>query len=124
MAQKIVIIDDSELVLTMAGDILAEAGYEVCTAGNSIEANQFIFAADRPALILLDVMMPLLDGDKKLKILKSSPHTRTIPVVFLSSKPEAELQQLTADTGADGYLCKPFTAGSLLATVQRFVPKP
>jgi DNA-binding response OmpR family regulator len=122
MKKKIVVVDDSELVLEMASDILEGAGYEVCTASNSIEANQYIFSVERPALIILDVMMPLLDGDKKLKILKNSEHTSNIPVIYLSSKPEAELQQLTVDTGADGYVCKPFSAAALLAVVRKFVP--
>lgn len=121
MAKKIVIIDDSELVLEMARDILVEAGYEVCTAGNSIEANQYIFSPERPALIILDVMMPLLDGDKKLKILKGNEQVRGIPVIFLSSKSADELKKLVAETGADGYLCKPFTAEEMLAKVRSHI---
>jgi len=121
MAAKIVLIDDSELVLEMARDILENAGYRVCTATNGIEANQHIYSPDRPALIILDVMMPFLDGDKKLKVLKSNEHSSGIPIIYLSSKSEQELQKLVADTGADGYLCKPFSDDDLLKAVRRYV---
>ena len=123
MAQRIVIVDDSELVLEMARDILEQAGYEVCTASNGIEANQFLFATQRPALLILDVMMPLLDGDKTLKILKGNALTKDLPVIFLSSKSESELLRLTVESGAAGFLCKPFTPEALLATVRRHVPE-
>src|SRR5690349_6613463 len=61
MKKKVLIIDDSPLVLGMVRDILGEAGYEVHTASNGIEANQHIFSLDkRPDLIILDIMMPML----------------------------------------------------------------
>lgn len=117
----IVILDDSELVLEMVRDCLSHAGYEVKTASNGIEANKFIYATPPPALVILDVMMPLLDGDKKLSILKTDERTRNIPFVFLSSKPAQELQKLVGATGADGYLCKPFEDQDLLDLVRKLV---
>src|SRR6266545_2925492 len=68
--QKILIVDDSELVLAMARDALEESGYEVFTATNGIEANSYIFSKNRPDLIILDVMLPMLDGNKKAKLLR------------------------------------------------------
>ena len=120
MNGKIVIIDDSDLVLEMARDILEAEGYRVFTASNGIEANQHIFSPDKPVLIILDVMMPLLDGDKKLKVLKSNEHSKDIPIIYLSSKSDEELQNLVAATGADGYLCKPFSEEELLHAVRKY----
>lgn len=117
-AKKILIIDDSELVLAIAKDALEGAGYEVLTAANGIEANSFIFSThSRPDLIIMDIMMPLLDGNKKAKILKQQTHSQDIPIMFISSKPEEELKALVAEAGVDGYICKPFTPQGIVASV-------
>jgi DNA-binding response OmpR family regulator len=123
MAKKILIIDDSELVLAMASDALQGAGYEVFTATNGIEANSYIFSTNnRPDLIILDIMMPLLDGNKKAKILKQQTHSQDIPIMFISSKSEAELAALVAEAGADGYICKPFTPQGIVGSVKKLLP--
>jgi DNA-binding response OmpR family regulator len=122
MPKKILIIDDSELVLAMAKDALEEVGYEVFTATNGIEANSYIFStSNRPDLIVLDIMMPLLDGNKKAKILKEKEFSRDIPIMFISSKDEAELAQLVRDAGADGYICKPFSSQGIVASVRKIL---
>jgi len=120
--KKILIVDDSELVLAMAKDALLGAGYEVLTANNGIEANSFIFSTDnKPDLIILDIMMPLLDGNKKAKILKEKDFSKDIPIMFISSKTEDELAKLVADSGADGYICKPFTSEGIVNSVRKLL---
>jgi len=120
--KRILVIDDSELVLAMARDALQSAGYEVYTATNGIEANSYIFSTNnRPDLIIIDIMMPLLDGNKKAKILKEKEHSRDIPIVFISSKNEDELARLVADAGADGYICKPFSSQSIVTSVRKII---
>lgn len=110
---RILVVDDSELVLVMARDALEEAEYEVITATNGIEANQHIFSRNRPDLIILDVMLPLLDGNKKAKLLREKDFSKEIPIVLLSSKPEDELRHLAVDAGADDFIRKPFTPASI-----------
>ena len=118
-AKRILIIDDSELVLVMAKDALEGAGYEVFTAANGIEANSYIFSTtNRPDLIIMDIMMPLLDGNKKAKILKQQTHSQDIPIMFISSKPEEELAALVAESGVDGYICKPFSPQGIVSSVK------
>jgi DNA-binding response OmpR family regulator len=118
--KKILVIDDSELVLAMASDALKSAGYEVFTATNGIEANSFIFSTtSRPDLIIMDIMMPLLDGNKKAKILKEKDFSKDIPIMFISSKSEAELEKLVEEAGADGYICKPFTNQGIVNSVRQ-----
>ena len=118
--QKILIIDDSELVLIMAKDALLGAGYDVFTATNGIEANSYIFSTNsRPDLIILDIMMPLLDGNKKAKILKEKDFTKEIPIMFISSKTEDELAKLVEESGVNGYICKPFSASSIVNSVRK-----
>lgn len=120
--KRILVIDDSELVLAMARDALQSAGYEVFTATNGIEANSYIFSSsNRPDLIIIDIMMPLLDGNKKAKILKEKEHSRDIPIMFISSKSEDELARLVADAGADGYICKPFSSQSIVNSVRKIL---
>ena len=119
MQNTILIIDDSELVLTMAKDALEEAGYLVLTATNGIEANRYIFSKSKPNLIIMDVMMPMLDGNKKAKILKENEMSRDIPILLLSSKSEQEMQLLVEEAGADGYLLKPFSPIEIASKVRK-----
>lgn len=121
MTKRIIVIDDSPLVLAMATDILENSGYEVVTTDSGIEANQFIYSSRPPNLILIDVMMPLLNGDRKVRLLKEREKSRNIPVVLMSSKEESELQELVRQSGADGYIRKPFNAPSFLQQVERFL---
>ena len=120
MSQKILVIDDSPLVLAMASDALKTAGFDVFTATNGIEANSYIFStSNRPDLIILDIMMPLLDGNKKAKILKEKDFSKDIPILFISSKTEAELAKLVEESGVDGYICKPFTPQGIVSSVRK-----
>lgn len=118
---RILIVDDSELVLAMARDALEGAGYEVFTATNGIEANSYIFSVHKPDLIILDVMLPMLDGNKKAKLLREKEFSREIPILLLSSKGEDELQRLTVEAGADGFIRKPFTNERIVASVREFL---
>jgi DNA-binding response OmpR family regulator len=119
MKKNILVIDDSELVLAMAQDALEESGYSVQTATNGIEANRYIFSRNRPDLIIIDIMMPMLDGNEKAKILKENEASRDIPILLLSSKSDEEMRRLTEEAGADGYILKPFTAIEIASKVRR-----
>ena len=121
--KRILIVDDSELVLVMAREALEEAGYEVFTATNGIEANSYIFSVNKPDLIVLDVMLPMLDGNKKAKLLREKEFSREIPILLLSSKSEDELRRLTAEAGADGFIRKPFTSEGIVESVREYLGK-
>ncbi|HEU0265847.1 MAG TPA: response regulator transcription factor [Geobacterales bacterium] len=120
---RILIVDDSELVLAMARDALEEAGFSVITTTNGIEANQHIFSSRKPDLIILDVMLPLLDGNKKAKLLREKEFSRHIPIVLLSSKSEDELKRLTIESEADDYLQKPFTPDSMVKKIKQVLAR-
>lgn len=119
--KRIVVIDDSKLVLAVATEALEEAGFEVLATDSGIEANQFIYSSRRPDLILIDVMMPLLNGDRKVRLLKERESSRQIPVILMSTKDREELEQLTRESGADGYIQKPFNKASLVQDVDRIL---
>lgn len=121
MQKRIVIIDDDSVILDIASEFLSSAGFRVETSECGLDSNSLIYTNPPPDLILVDVMMPLMSGDKKLKSLKSNRLSRNIPIVLLSAKPEQELKTLAADCGADGYLTKPFSATSLIGMVRSFV---
>ncbi len=116
--KRILLIDDSEVALAMAGEALAKNGYEVLTATNGLEANPFLFQKQQPDLIIIDVMIPLLNGNRTAKLIKENENTRQIPILLLSSKPEDELRRLVVESGADGYVQKPFDSRLLMEKVE------
>jgi DNA-binding response OmpR family regulator len=118
VAKHIVIIDDCRVTLAMLTDMLEQAGFRVTTAEDSVYSNHLIYNSSPPDLILLDVMLPHMSGDKKARKLKERKNSHDIPVLLISSKDETELVKLVASSGADGFLHKPFTADKLLDTVQ------
>jgi DNA-binding response OmpR family regulator len=119
--KRVLVVDDSEIVLDMARQALEEGGFEVVTATSAMEANEYIFCENKPAVIIMDVMLPMLDGDKKAKMLKENELTREIPILLLSSKPEKELRWLVEESGADGFLRKPFTKRLMVAKVEETI---
>ncbi len=118
MKQKILVVDDSEIVLDMAREALEEGNFDVVTALSAREADSYIFGRERPDLIIMDVMLPVLDGDKKTRMLKDNENTRDIPVLLLSSKPENELRLLVKESGAEGFIRKPFGHQQLVEKVR------
>lgn len=121
-SKKIVVIDDSKLVLAVAADALEAAGYQVVTTDSGIEANRYIYSDHRPDLILMDVMMPLLNGDRKVRFLKQRESSSQIPVLLMSTKPKEELAEIARSAGADGFIEKPFDGGSLVDQVRQILP--
>ena len=122
MMRHILVIDDDPVVLAMSRDFLEDAGYRVSTAADAIYSNDVIYSQDPPALILMDVMMPLMSGDKKVRALKRRDQSSHIPVLLISGKEEGELQRIAGEVGADGYLTKPFNAAKLVSAIRAHLP--
>ncbi|HEY6838965.1 MAG TPA: response regulator [Geobacteraceae bacterium] len=118
MSKHIVVIDDCRVTLAVVEDLLETAGYSVSTAENSVYSNHIIYGSPPPDLILLDVMMPLMSGEKKARLLKEREKSRNIPVLLISSKNEEELRELAVSSGADGYITKPFTMDKLVCSIK------
>jgi twitching motility two-component system response regulator PilG len=120
---KVMMIDDSSVMRLSAEQALLAAGCEVNSAENGFEALSHIVAW-RPDLILMDIVMPKLDGYQTCSLVKHNPHFRNIPVIMLSSK-EGEYDKAKARVvGADAYLTKPFTPDHLIQTLQQYWPLP
>lgn len=117
MSRKILIVDDEDDIRAVAQMSLeVVAGWTVVTAGSGGEALG-VAAAEQPDAILLDVMMPDLDGPATLERLQADPATRLIPVVFLTAKVQAADQRLFASLKVAGVLAKPFDPMELSSQV-------
>jgi two-component system alkaline phosphatase synthesis response regulator PhoP/two-component system response regulator VicR len=116
--KKILAVDDERHIVRLIQVNLERAGYEVSTAYDGLEALRAI-EEDRPDLIVLDVMMPQLDGFETLKRLKANPNTADIPVIMLTAKSQDADVFRGWQSGVDCYLTKPFNPMELLAFVKR-----
>jgi len=120
MAKRILAVDDEKHILRLVQINLEKAGYEVVTASNGREALEAV-AAEKPALIVMDVMMPEMDGLEALQNLKNDPATASIPVVMLTAKAQDADVFQGWQSGADLYLTKPFNPMELLTFVKRIL---
>ncbi len=115
---KILIVDDDPNVRELCRVVLGREGYEVLEAVDGPAGmNQAI--QHQPALIMLDWMMPGVDGIDTLRALKGHPRTREIPVVMLTALDGLAEITVATHSGADGYLTKPFDVRDLLALAHR-----
>ncbi len=122
MSKHILVIDDDPVLLAVVGDYLTEAGFTVSTADCGIYSNNIIYGSNPPDLIVLDVIMPLMSGAKKAKLLKQRDKSAYIPIILMSSKDDQELKAIAEDCMVNGYLCKPFTAEQLVDKVKKLLP--
>lgn len=114
--KKILVVDDEADILHFLELVLAERGYEVVTANSGQQA----LAEARshvPDLVLLDIMMPQMDGWEVLRLLRIDPRTAAIPVAMVSARTDAKDRVQGLQEGAVDYICKPFSLEELLAKV-------
>ena len=121
--QKILIADDEVYMLRLLEMTFKKGGYAVVSCRDGQEALAQAVSA-LPQLIVLDVMMPGLDGLGALRQLKGNPATRDIPVVVLSAKGHALTKVEAEQAGAAMFLAKPFSPNQLLSEVQKFLGLP
>ncbi|MBI3922038.1 MAG: response regulator [Armatimonadetes bacterium] len=120
MKKKILVTDDEVPVVQIIRTNLELEGYEVVTAHDGEEALRKV-AQESPNLIILDVMMPKMDGWEVLSNLKGSPRTQEIPVIMLTALSQMEDMDRGARLGNDCYLTKPFEPLELIAMVKRLL---
>lgn len=123
MAKKIVLAEDEPQIARLVEFKLKKEGYQVTWKENGEEALKAI-KADKPDLILLDVMMPVMDGYEVLRRLKEDENLRSIPVVMLTARAQERDVVKGINSGAEDYITKPFHPAELLARVKRIVGKP
>jgi DNA-binding response OmpR family regulator len=115
--KKILIVDDEDDILHFLELVLREKGYEVATASGGHEALTKA-QLERPDLVLLDIMMPQMDGWEVLKLLRVDEGTSQIPVAMLSARTEAKDRVQGLQEGAIDYICKPFSLQELLGKIE------
>lgn len=118
MAKKILAVDDERHIVRLVQINLMKEGYEVVTANNGREALEMI-ASEKPDLVVMDVMMPEMDGFEALEKMKADPATADIPIIMLTAKAQDADVFSGWQKGADLYLTKPFNPTELLTFVKR-----
>lgn len=113
---SVLIVDDSVANLSLVAGLL-RSNYSVKVAKDGIKAIQLIHS-EPPELILLDVMMPQLDGYEVCRLLKADEQTRHIPIIFLTSQTETENEEKGLSLGAVDYITRPINPGLLLSRVR------
>jgi len=116
--KKILAVDDEKHIVRLVQVNLERAGYEVVTANDGKEALQKV-QDESPDLLVLDVMMPYMDGFEVLQNLRRNPSTRDIPVIMLTAKAQDADVFKGWQSGVDCYLTKPFNPMELLSFVKR-----
>ena len=118
--QKILIVDDEKLILISTRIVLESVGYNVLTAASGEEAIRSA-REEVPGLILLDIMMPGIDGWETLSRLKEDPVTKEIPVIIFTAREHSRGRQLAREMGAADYFQKPFEPDELIAIVEEYL---
>ncbi|MGH7361243.1 MAG: response regulator transcription factor, partial [Candidatus Methylomirabilales bacterium] len=120
--EKVLVVDDEPLIAQMLTDRLQELYVNVIRASNGVEALEMAWE-HVPDLILLDVMMPKIDGFEVAKILKENPRTATIPIIFLTALSQVKDKVRGLQLGAEDYVTKPFHFDELLVRVNKVLRK-
>ncbi len=116
MSKTILVVDDEKDIVDMLKYNLEKEGYSVLTAHNGKKALQL--SHKNPDLILLDVMMPELNGIEVVKQLKKEKATESIPVIFLTAKGSESDEIVGLELGAEDYIVKPLAIGKILARIR------
>jgi two-component system alkaline phosphatase synthesis response regulator PhoP len=117
---KVLVVDDEANITQILEFSIASEGFEVITAQNGEEAIERA-RREQPDLIILDIMMPKIDGYEACRILKANPLTRNIPVVLLTAKGRDIDRRLGYEVGATDYIVKPFSPNKLIERIQRLL---
>jgi CheY-like chemotaxis protein len=120
---KALLVDDDEDLLLIGKMALQDVGgWPTLVASSGREAIE-IAAREQPDVILLDMMMPGMDGALALQLLRANPATRDIPVVFMTAKVQPEDLRRYLDLGAAGVVCKPFDPLALAGDIQKILER-
>ena len=119
MENSILVVDDEEDTVELARMVLEYEGYRVFSAGNGEEAIKFLNTnSEKPDLVLLDVLMPKVNGLEVCKWIKNHPDLQDIPVLLFTAKVGKKDRVAGEAAGADSYINKPFSADDLLNLIK------
>ncbi len=118
--KEILIVDDDPLVVKLLQAPLQKAGYNVRVADQGLKALDMV-KKDPPDLILLDILMPMLDGFKVTRLLKFDKRFKDIPIIVLTSRATEDERKMGEQVGADEILYKPFRLPQVLKVVRKYL---
>ncbi|CAH2574864.1 Protein PilG [Planktothrix rubescens] len=119
----VMIVDDSNALREIIANMLRESGMEVISAEDGVQALEKIEQVTQLDLVVLDIVMPNMNGYELCRHIKKNPKTQNIPVVMCSSKSEDFDRIWGIRQGADAYISKPFRPEELLSTIKQLLPR-
>ncbi|MDD5382537.1 MAG: response regulator [Candidatus Margulisbacteria bacterium] len=120
--KRILIVDDEADIIELLTVMLKGQGYSVLTAVDGQEALEKA-RKEKPDLIILDIMLPKIDGFKVARMLKFDESYSSIPIIMLTAKIREKDREMGMETGADFYMTKPFESGMILLKVKELLAK-
>jgi two-component system cell cycle response regulator len=120
MVQKILIADDSPTIVEMLKFALSSEGYEVVTACDGVDAIEMVYK-EAPDLILLDILMPKMNGYQVCRLIKGDKDTASIPVIMLTGQDQPKDKFWGLETGADDFIVKDFESMALFEAIERIL---
>jgi len=117
---KILVVEDEESLLKLESILFTSKGYAVTGARDGKSALEAI-ALERPDLVVLDIMLPDLDGFEICRAIKENPETRTLPVIMLTAKKSSQDLERGRLAGADAYITKPFKSVKVLEVIEGLI---
>ena len=118
--KRILIVEDEESLLKLESILLTSKGYDVKGVADGQAALDAVETM-KPDLVLLDVMLPEIDGFEVCRRIKANDSTKQIPVIMLTAKKSREDMARGEQVGADWYITKPFKSAMVIETIQRFI---
>ncbi len=118
MSKKILVVDDDPTILTIAEMILRKAGYDVICAKSGLECLAHL-TQNPPDLLLLDIIMPFMDGLETLRRIRNEMRLAELPVILLTGESDLGTVQAAKDLGATDYILKPIKQDLLLAKLEQ-----
>mgnify|MGYP003877682691 CR=1 FL=1 len=119
-AKRVLIAEDEPHIVESLRFILAREGYQVLEAGDG-EAAFLSLAEQRPDVMILDVMLPRLNGFELLRRVRQDPGLNGLPVIMLTAKGQAQDRRTAEDIGADAFITKPFSNRDVVDHVRRLI---
>ncbi len=119
-SKKILIVDDDKDFLKALKIVLEDKGYSIVTATDGAQALE-LARTESPNLILLDIMLPGMNGFKVCRFLKFDENYKDIPIIIISAKSDQEDKRLGKQMGAELYITKPFENGELLQAIKQLI---
>ena len=117
MPPQILVVDDEAPIRELVSEILLHHGYRILLAKDGVEAISMA-QREHPALVILDYLLPGMDGIDVCRLLKQGPASSQVKVIMLSVLPDWTARQRALVVGADGYLTKPFSTADLLEMIE------